>query len=566
MINPDDWTPIDGLTLEPNAFKAVTASKNMVISAGPGAGKTELLAQRADFLFRTGRCFYPRRILAISYKVGSARNLSKRVRRRSGEQYAERFDSMTFHALAKFIVDNYRVVLPDKYWLNEDYKIDTDVKDDDNFQCVRTNFNQLINRACKILDQFPHVLYGLRQTYSYVFMDEFQDTTTLQYDILKRIFQDSNSILTAVGDANQAIMKWAGALPGIMEKYKTEFDADVVQLHQNFRSLPQLRRAQCNVINMLSPNTASTVDAVGGDDGVIQVCSYISDIKEAEDLTNKIQCWIENGTNPNEIAVLVHQKPEYVAQPIMDALQEKSIAYCNEDKLQDLLVEPAVAVIFNFLRVVIKGADPEAYIALKQFAELVSVTELAAQRLDRQLTELISQATQKVHSSGFKNSDHDAWKTLLNGLWKIFPDALFRSLSRSYHQGTRLQEVKQQAYQAFFDELMVDDDPVQALRRLSGEDAIRILTIHKSKGLEFEKVIVLGVEEQLFWSNSRDYVDNTSISRELLHVFFVAISRAKHELILTSASTRRTPEGFSGRRWDVNRHEHKGLIRLVRDI
>ena len=118
----------------------------------------------------------------------------------------------------------------------------------------------------------------------------------------------------------------------------------------------------------------------------------------------------------------------------------------------------------------------------------------------------------------------------------------------------------------FFDELMVDDDPVQALRRLSGEDAIRILTIHKSKGLEFEKVIVLGVEEQLFWSKSRDYVDNTSISRELLHVFFVAISRAKHELILTSASTRRTPEGVSGRRWDVNRHEHKGLIRLVRDI
>ena len=56
MISPDDWRPIDGLTLEPGAFKAVTASKNMVVSAGPGAGKTELLAQRADFLFRTGRC------------------------------------------------------------------------------------------------------------------------------------------------------------------------------------------------------------------------------------------------------------------------------------------------------------------------------------------------------------------------------------------------------------------------------------------------------------------------------------------------------------------------------
>ena len=106
MISPDDWRPIDGLTLEPGAFKAVTASKNMVVSAGPGAGKTELLAQRADFLFRTGRCLYPQRILSISFKTDSARNLSKRVRKRSGDQYAERFDSITFDAFAKMIVDN----------------------------------------------------------------------------------------------------------------------------------------------------------------------------------------------------------------------------------------------------------------------------------------------------------------------------------------------------------------------------------------------------------------------------------------------------------------------------
>ena len=563
MINPDDWTPIDGLTLEPNAFKAVTASKNMVISAGPGAGKTELLAQRADFLFRTGRCLYPRRILAISYKVGSARNLSKRVRRRSGEQYAERFDSMTFHALAKMIVDNYRVVLPDGYRLDEDYKIDKDVIDC-NFHHDRTNFNQLIDRACKILDQFPHVLYGLQQTYSYVFMDEFQDTATLQYDMLKRIFQDSNSILTAVGDANQAIMEWAGAIPGIMQKYKTDFDADVVQLYQNFRSLPRLQRAQCNVINILSPNTASTTDVIGGDNGVIQICPYTSDIEEAEDLAGKIQGWIKNGTKPNEIAVLVRRWTNYMTHPLIHFLQKRDIAYCNNDILQDLLVEPAAAVIFNFLRVVIKGADSEAYIALKQFVGLASVTEYVAQRIDRQLTELISQATQKVHSSDFRSSDHDAWKTLLNGLWKIFPDALFRSLSRSYRQGARLQEVKQQAYQAFFDELRVDDDPSQALRRLSGEDAIRILTIHKSKGLEFEKVIVLGAEHRLFEARNKDpRIPSTSITKPIVQEFFVAISRAKHELVLTSALTRRRPKWLSEKNWYANRHALEDLINLV---
>lgn len=563
MISPDDWRPIDGLALEPNAFKAVTASKNMVVSAGPGAGKTELLAQRADFLFRTGHCLYPQKILSISFKRDSARNLSKRIRKRSGDQYAERFDSMTFDAFAKMIVDNYRVALSDEYQLNEDYEIDTDVKDYD-FHHDRTNFNQLIERACQILDKIPYALYGLRQTYSYVFMDEFQDTTTLQYDMVKRIFQDSSSIVTAVGDANQAIMEWAGAIPGIMQEYKTDFDADEVQLYQNFRSLPQLRRAQCNVINILSPNTASTTDVIGGDDDIIQICPYTSDIEEAEDLAGMIQSWIKNGTKPNEIAVLVRRWTNCVTQPLMHALQEKGIAYCNNDILQDLLVEPAVAVIFNFLRVVIKGADPEAYIALKQFAEFASVTEHAAQQLDRQLTELISQATQNVHSSDFKRSDPEAWKTLLDGLWKIFPDSLFRSLSRSYRQGARLQEVKQKAYQIFFAALKVDGDPFQALCSLSGENAIRILTIHKSKGLEFEKVIVLGVEHRLFEAKNEDpRIPGTSITKPIVQEFFVAISRAKHELVLTSALTRRRPKRLPEKIWYANRHALEDLINLV---
>ena len=62
MIPQEDWEAADGLILEPNAYEAVRSSKNMIVSAGPGAGKTELLAQRADFLLRTGSCRYPQRI------------------------------------------------------------------------------------------------------------------------------------------------------------------------------------------------------------------------------------------------------------------------------------------------------------------------------------------------------------------------------------------------------------------------------------------------------------------------------------------------------------------------
>ncbi len=230
MIAPEKWTPIDDLTLEPNAYKAVTSSENMVVSAGPGAGKTELLAQRADFLFRTGACRYPLRILAISFKVDAARNLSERVRKRSGSQYANRFDSMTFDAFAKMLVDNYRTALTDSYKLDEGYEIDTKLTD---YKTDRSNFEQLVTRACRILDTVPYALIGLRQTYSHVFMDEFQDTTGLQYDFAKRIFQGTDSVVTAVGDTKQTIMGWAGALEGIMQQFQTDFGAEETHLYRN---------------------------------------------------------------------------------------------------------------------------------------------------------------------------------------------------------------------------------------------------------------------------------------------------------------------------------------------
>ena len=106
MISSEQWLPADGLTLEPNAMKAAKEQeKCLALTAGPGAGKTEMLAQRADFLFRTGTCRYPKRILAISFKVDASTNLKERVKRRCGSELASRFDSYTFHAFAKRIID-----------------------------------------------------------------------------------------------------------------------------------------------------------------------------------------------------------------------------------------------------------------------------------------------------------------------------------------------------------------------------------------------------------------------------------------------------------------------------
>ena len=112
MIEPNEWRPADGFTLEPNALKAATeTTRCQALTAGPGAGKTEMLAQRADFLLRAGFCRYPKRILAISFKADASATLRDRVKRRCGGPLASRFDSHTFHAFAKRIIDRFRPIL-----------------------------------------------------------------------------------------------------------------------------------------------------------------------------------------------------------------------------------------------------------------------------------------------------------------------------------------------------------------------------------------------------------------------------------------------------------------------
>lgn len=568
-MNPTDWTPTDGLKLEPRALQAATEiHNNIIVSAGPGTGKTELLAQRADFLFRTKKVPYPKRILAISFKVDAAKNLGERVYSRTGAIYASRFDSMTYHAFAKILVDNYRPVLTGRYRLDPDYIIDEHQKDikDDDFHPDITTFNQLLVRANEILKSNKYALFGLRQTYSHVFLDEFQDTTNHQYELVKLAFHDTDILLTAVGDNKQSIMSWAGALDGVMQNFVNDFAAERLPIFRNFRSLPNLLRAQNRIVKLFDPsiNIPDTPQLSG--EGIINVEHFPSDDQEADYIADQVESWITQGTKPKEIAILIRQQPDYIGQPLMRELQNRGIAYRNEQNLQKLLTEPLAELIFNFLRVVILSSAPDAYIYLKNFASSISQSEISAQKLDNKLFKFIRKTTERIQSMDFDDTDPNQWEQLLDNFLDLVPESNLRSLSGAYQQGDYMSEVEEQVYIAFFRELRLDNDPVNALRRLSGEDSIRILTIHKCKGLEFEKVIILGVEEELFWSNSTDYVPKTKILKEILSEFFVAVSRAKNELLLTHVDTRPIPEDFPRRQrrhWRKQRSAYRELIDLI---
>ena len=114
-IKPEDWKPTDSMTLEINAFEVATKTENNLVVAGPGAGKTELLAQKASFLLQTNTCRFPHKILAISFKRDAAYNLKERVKLRCGNDLARRFDSFTFDSFAKQLLDRFKQALGYEY-------------------------------------------------------------------------------------------------------------------------------------------------------------------------------------------------------------------------------------------------------------------------------------------------------------------------------------------------------------------------------------------------------------------------------------------------------------------
>ncbi len=124
LIRPEVWRPLGIDDLEDRAWTALRETAGSVcVTAGAGAGKTELLAQKAAYLLQTGICPAPRRVLAISFKRDAAKTIGDRVRLRLPAELARRFVSLTFDAWAKGLLDQFRRALPSPYAPPADYEI-----------------------------------------------------------------------------------------------------------------------------------------------------------------------------------------------------------------------------------------------------------------------------------------------------------------------------------------------------------------------------------------------------------------------------------------------------------
>ncbi|KLK91880.1 DNA helicase UvrD [Microvirga vignae] len=597
LVVPDAWRPRGIADLEPNAWHVLRRQGNTCVVAGPGAGKTEFLAQRAAYLLETGACPEPHRVLAISFKTDAAENLAARVRERCERAQADRFVSMTFDAFTKSLVDRFLPALAADWRPTRPYGIDfsrrPQVEDfltrarlaapqpwqavvaglgPSDFESkivgsfrlplqamapatavefvIERWWSELLRRPGRSLVTFtmlnrlaelllrarPQIARALHATYPFVFVDEFQDTTHAQYDFLLSAFGDPRITVTAVGDDKQRIMVWAGARTDAFDRFEAEFAAERVPLLVNFRSSPDLVRIQHVVAQALDAGAIPTVAQSGRrvDGDVAQVWTCPTAAGEAQHLAGWLaQDMAARGTRPRDYAILVRQTADRFEEQLAPTLAAVNLRLRNESRalgrttLQDLLVDAYAEIAQALLRLGVARRAPAAWQiasdAVLRLRDADPDDELACLRAEEGLSMFLQGLRATMAATPPSTAAAEALADVV--LTFVDAQALARSFSE-YATGDTL-AIALEAFRLHL-AACADGSPDWAtcLDCFTGVDQVPLMTVHKSKGLEYDTILFVGLDDAMWWSHSAG-------NPEGIATFFVALSRAKQRAIFT---------------------------------
>ena len=408
-------------------------------------------------------------------------------------------------------------------------------------------FEDMVPLANDIVSQCEIARNSIRQTYSDVFLDEFQDCTASQYSLVVNAFQGTGVRVIAVGDTKQKIMGWAGALDGIFVSFHTEFNALSLNLYQNFRSQVRIRRVQNRMVRDIDPPAAVPEAQLSGSEGIVSYEEFDDDGLEAAWISSSIQQWISEGVPLDDIAILCNTQPHLYALKIMAALKDLGIPFRNEQLLQDVFSEPIFQLIVEFLILLTGDAEPDAWERFHQLVEYNSDVDDADTRV-RGWSRFIELHKDKVDEiSAFL----PLWQSVEEMLQRLGVEGV-RMMSYDYENQQRYGEILAEVKVIVEEAFDATDEFADAIKALGKADAVRVLTIHKCKGLEFHSVIVQGVETQTFFG-PRDAAQCA---------YFVAISRARKRLVVTTSNFREKPEG-ANRHWSEARTTHGQFLSYV---
>lgn len=422
------------------------------------------------------------------------------------------------------------------------------------------DYDDLLLKTVKLFMMCPDVLEYYADRFTYIHVDEYQDTNKIQYLLVKMLASIHGNIF-AVGDEDQSIYGWRGADVSNIFNFEKDFpNSQVIKLEQNYRSTGNILKAGNALISFNKERYGKVLWTKDGAGENVVIRKLGTDIDEAEFVVRTIASQIEAGSKPSDFAVLVRLNA--LTNKIEERLTSYGIPYkvfggmkfFDRKEIKDVLAYLRVLVnphdneamlrIINtpkrgigdsvisslleackaynisvsealFGNIALSYLNPTAAKKLKVFIDLyndifqnslaMTVTELTKYIIDRAGFSLL-----------YSGTDEDDYNRRMNLEELVNAIAEFEKTNHGASIGDFLENVS----------LMSDTDEIQ------NDDYVSVATVHAVKGLEFNTVFIIGLEENVFPAGVL-YKSESEIEEER-RVMYVAITRARKKLYMTS--------------------------------
>ena len=604
--------------LNPEQYKAASQIEGPeLIIAGAGSGKTRMITYRIAYMLSKG--IDQSEILALTFTNKAAKEMAERVRDTVGKKL-ERLTTTTFHSFGLGLLKMYiqylgyrndftlydendnislikNCIVTLGYQLS-DYNVHS-LRDffsqyktgriplPDKGSAVReiydewlltqkaynvVDFDDLIILPIKIFEKKPEILLNVQLRWRYIMVDEFQDTSLLQYKLVSMIASKYRNI-AVVGDDDQSIYSWRGANYQNIVNFEKDFpERKEYRLERNYRSSGNILSAANALIIHNKERKDKKLWTESGDGASISIKRHTTGEEEAMWIATEIRKLMrENHYCLNDFGVLV--RTNSLMNTIETTFVESQLPVCVSGG-SSFFDRKEIRDMPCFLKILVNESDDNSLLRIintpRRGIGRTTVEKLRRYADDHNTTLHIA-LEELSASTDFRESTRNALQDFVKLIHKWMgmtgrPEKLIETILADTGYEAMVREEFPDSDKAvafkmrgihFLTERMnayIKEHPGTTLRdylrsvSIIGDESkddelkISLMTMHASKGLEFKIVFLAGIEDHIIPSARALEEDSRNIDEER-RLFYVAITRAKEKLFINYADTRRDREG-----------------------
>lgn len=413
------------------------------------------------------------------------------------------------------------------------------------------DFDDLLVKTLALLRDYPYVADILRQRYQYIHIDEYQDTNRVQFEIARLLAGETQNICV-VGDIDQNIYSWRGAdIKNVLQFERVFTNSTTILLEENYRSTKTIIGASNDVIAKNKNRVEKTVFTSNDEGEKITLYAAMNGGDEAEYIARTAKKLVAEGVRPSAIAVLY--RTNFQSRALEEAFLNYGVSYqllgtkfYERKEVKDVISYLRLALnpgnTADIARIINEPARGIGKVTMLKViegkrGELTGAALEKVSRFDTMMMDIADEARTKPLSETIKFIiARTGIETELKKQGTEEDLSRLENLRELVTLATRYDDLGPEAGVESFIETTALQSDQDELKDASEEDAVRLMTVHAAKGLEFPYVFISGLEEGLF---PHERLDDGGIDHEEeRRLFYVALTRAEKKVYLTYAHMR----------------------------